>query len=165
MKINIDEAMFNKAIANNNLEVAKFLLDNACPTNYLAYFQNFDATVLDWLNSNGVTLDKHKLHEVINRTKDVTTLTWFIDKGCIVDDKCLNACIKSKNYNMLSWLVETYNVELSVENFKSAIILEDDLLLDYLKKHNCQYNETVVEIAIKNSKKHSIKWLVMNGFF
>lgn len=165
MKINIDEKIFNKSILNEKLEVAQFLLDNSCPTNYLAYLQVFDITILDWLCARGIPFDKQCLHEVAAISGDAIILKWFIDKGAIVDNKCLNACIKGQNYDLFSWFVETYNVGLSVENFKSAILLEDDTLLDYLKKHKCPFDETVVETAIKNSKKYSIKWLVTNGFF
>lgn len=165
MKINIDEALFNKAILNRSLEVAKFLLDNACPVNYLAYLQVFDITILDWLIAKGVPSDKNCLHEVVNKTNDVDVIIWFIEKGTIVDNKCLNACINNQNYTLFSWFIETYNVKLSVDNFKSAVLLEDHTLLDYLKNHDCPFDETVVESAIKNTKKSSIKWLVMNGFF
>ena len=165
MKITIDERTFNKSIASGSMEVANFLLENACPTDYLAYLQIFDTTILDWLYSKGVSLDKRCLHEVIGKCGDAMILAWFIEKGAVVDDKCLNACIKSKQYNLLSWFVEKYDVKLTVDNFKSAILSEDDMLLDYLKQHTCPYDETVLEIALKHSKEISIKWLVANEYF
>ena len=165
MKINIDEKMFNKSIASGSLEVANFLLENSCETSYLAYLQNFDIKILDWLYAKGIPLDKRCLHEVIGKCGDVTILTWFIDKGISVDDKCLNVCIKNKHYELFDLFVGGHKVELTVDNFKSAILSEDYKMLDYLKQQSCPYDESVLEVAIKYSKKFSIKWLVTNGFF
>jgi hypothetical protein len=165
MKINIDESTFNRAIHDNLMEIAKFLLDRACPTDYTSYLQIADISVLNWLYDNGVILSKKCLSEVISTTGDILIIKWFIDKGVVVDDKCLSKCISTNNYELLSYFVEKYDVLLTVENFIAAVSTQDETLLDYLKSRACPFNETVVEYAIKHSKKESIKWLVLNDFF
>lgn len=165
MKINVDERTFNIAIKDNKFEVAEFLLSNSCPVNYLSYFQDFKISTLDWLYSKGIHLDKNCLNEVIYKIQDKEIIKWYIDKGLVTDSKCLDSCITNNHYELFSWFMEKYKVKPTIDNFISAVLSQDIKFLDYLNKINCPYDERLVETAIKNSKKESIKWLVKNNFF
>ena len=165
MKITVDEAVFNKVILSRKFEVATWLLEQGCPTNYMCYLQNLDITILDWLFSTGIAFNKSCLFDVIQKTDDKDIISWFCSKGAIVDSKCVNSCIKNDNLELLEWLMEKNSILLSVENYKEAVSIEDTAFLDYLKLNKCPYDETVIEYALKNSKKQAIKWLVNNDFF
>lgn len=165
MKIHIDEKSFNKAISENKFELAQFLLDNSCPIDTSCYFQDLRIETLEWLKSRGIPLNKHCLKELIIKTDELDIIEWFVDNGVIPDNDCLNSCIDLRNDKLFLWIVEKYNLELSTDNFISAIKTENTSILEYLKSKKCPYDERLVEAAIKYSKRESIKWLVNNGFF
>lgn len=165
MKITVDETVFNKAILQRKLEAAKWLIDQGCPTNHYCYFQILEIDVLNWLFDCGIIIDKDCLFDVIQKTSDREIISWFCSKGVIADSKCVNSCIKSNNLELLEWLMQNNNILLTTDNYKTAISTETSDILDYLKTNACPYDETVLEYALKNSKKESLKWLVHNNFF
>lgn len=165
MKITVDECVFNKAILHGKLEIAHWLLEQGCPTDHYCYLQKMDLNTLNWLFDNGILIDNKCLSNVIQKTSDRGIIQWFCSKGAIVDSSCINSCISNNNISLLKWLIENNNIKLSSDNYKSAINLEDIDILDYLKYKECPYDETVVEFALKKSKKQALKWLVHNDFF
>jgi hypothetical protein len=165
MKITIDESTFNKALSLGKLELADWLIDQGCPSDNLCYIQNFDIKVLEWLNIKNIIVPKSCLSDVIDKTGDMKVVTWFLEKGVLVDMGSLLACIRNERNDLFMILVKKTNLTLGVDAFKTAIMAENLVMLDYLKSINCKSDETLIEISMKYKKKNSLKWLVTNGFF
>jgi hypothetical protein len=165
MKINVDEAVFNKAISHGKLEVAEWLLVNLCPSDDTAYIQNFDLVVLNWLKSKSIPMSPKCLSQVISKTGDEKTVTWFIKNGAIVDNLAIMATIQQKANVLFKKLIQEYKIPLALEAYKTAILSENIEILDYLNKKGCEYDESITELAMKFKKKESLKWLVLNDKF
>lgn len=165
MKINIDEAVFNKVIQAGKLEVAEWLLHHSCPTDDTAYIQNFDLSILNWLKSKDIPMSTKCLSHVISKTSDDNTISWFIKNGAVVDDLAVMSSIQQKANLLFKKLIQEYKISLGAEAFKTAILAENLEILDYLNKKGCQYDESITELAMKHKKKESLKWLVLNDKF
>lgn len=165
MKISIDEAIFNKAIRENKFELAKWLLDVHCPVDKSCYLQNPTIDVLNWLKLNSITPNSYILCEVLEICNDIDVINWFINNNCVVDNKAIQSCIKQNNNELFLSLLEKYNHSLDIEAYKSAIISENIYVLNYLKKNNITISEEIRDYAMKNKKKESIKWMVVNNLF
>lgn len=165
MKINVDESVFNRVILQGKLEIASWLIEQGCPTDHYCYLQKLELVTLNWLFDNGILIDDKCLSNVIEKTSDYDIIQWFCSKGAIVDSSCVNSCISKNNISLLEWLMENNKIKLSSDNYKMAISLEYIDILDYLKYKDCPFDETVIEFALKKSKKQALKWLVHNEFF
>lgn len=163
MKITIDETTFNKAIREGKLELAEWLLKNTCPVDPSVYVQNFDIGVLNWLKTMGVQIPVNCLSEVIDKTGDIDIIRWFETNGAVVNSNSLNSCIRnSRNLLFFEFLKKN---KIPEDAFKVAILSENIEILDFLKTKKVDMNDEVVEIAMKNKKKASLKWLVLNDIF
>lgn len=163
MKVIIDEVVFNKAIAEEKLQLAEWLLENGCPCDDTSYVQNFDILILNWLKSKNIAMSKDCLSNVIDKKADINTINWFIDNGAIVNSDVLISCIRN-NRNEILWNIKR-NIELSSMYYKPAIIAENIEVLDHLLNKNIQMDSSIPEIAMKYGKKASLKWLIKNDLF
>ena len=161
MKVNIDEAIFNKAIKENKLELARWLIDSNCPIDKSCYIQRLQMDTLDWLKDNLISVPITSLWEVIENTDDSNIISWFIKNGCVIDKNALYSCVKKKNALFYEFIKK--NITLDMEIYKVAIISENIEILEYLRKEYIHLlSEEVKDYAMKYKKKLSIKWLVMN---
>jgi hypothetical protein len=165
MKILIDETLINTVVRENKLEVAEWLLTYCCPVNSSVYLQNFSIPVLDWLDSKKIEIDKKCMPNILNSTSNIEVINWFIDKDVELNYDCISTLIKNNNLDMIKLLCEKYSVSLHDKNYIVACLQENIEILDYLKSKGCPYSQNVLETCLKQSKKHAIKWLVMNNFF
>jgi len=166
MKITVDESTINKAIKNGKLELAEWLILNNCPVDDTVYVQNLDIKVLEWLKSQGIQMSKKCLSNVLCMTTvEPKIVSWFIENGAIVDKNTVLSCISNHLSELFKRFVEQYNIPLTIEYFKEAVISENLTILDYLKEQNCPFDDSVVESAMKHCKKNSLKWLVINNKF
>lgn len=166
MKINIDETVFNKAIKENKMELAEWLLAGNCPIDSQScYLQNFNIEVLEWIKNKRVEIPKDILPNVINLTHEQTVLEWFISNGVECDNNATQICIKQNSLPLLQFLHQKYNVALNAGNYTQAVLLENTEILDYLLKNNCEYSSEVLERALREMKKISVKWLANAEFF
>lgn len=165
MKIFIDEKVFNQAIKEGKLELAEWLIEQNCPRDSSAYLQNMDITVLKWLYSKGVEIDRGCMYNVVKVCDDEETIKWFIDKGVAIDASAINACIKLKDISYVMDFLTKYDVKLNSTNYEIAIMTENIPVLNLLKQTNCPYDKNITEKALKYCKKRSVKWLVENDLF
>lgn len=162
MKVTIDASTFNKAIRQGKLELAEWLITNSCPVDSSVYIQNFDITILHWLKSKDIQIPKNCLSDVIDKTGDLDVIKWFQKNGAIINSNCLNSCIRnSRNTLFFEFLQKN---KIPDDAFKVAILSENIQILDFLKE-KIKIDEEIVEIAMKNKKKESLKWLVLNDLF
>lgn len=165
MKITVDEGTFNKAIFDSKLELANWLLINTCPYDQSVYVQNFNIRVLNWLKSKDIIVPKNCLSNVIDKTSDQNVINWFLSNGVDISKASLNACIRNGRNELLTYLIAQSGLILDIDSYKTAIISENIVILDILKSSGVEIDDTIVEIALKNKKKNSIKWLVLNNLF
>jgi hypothetical protein len=165
MKVTIDESTFNKAISEGKLELANWLLLNSCPYDSSVYVQNLSLQVLNWLKSKDIDIPKNCLADVIDKSSDLTVINWFVSNGVFVNHSSLNSCIRNKKNELLFHLMGQSNLTLNYESFKTAILAENIEVLDYLKTGTLTVDENITELAMKNKKKLSLKWLVLNNLF
>lgn len=165
MKVIIDEAVFNKAIAEEKLELAEWLLENNCPCDDIAYVQNFNIQVLEWLQQKHIPMSKECLGYVIDKTDDLLTINWFIKNGATINQDSLQSCIRN-NRNEIFWsLLKKTKISLNKDYFRTAIMSENIEVLNYLFQNEIKCDEEIVELAMKNKKKNSLKWLIKNDLF
>lgn len=164
-KISVDETTFNKAVMQGKLEVAEWLFEIGCPVNSTAYFQNMNIEVLYWLLQKNIIVDEGSLQYAIEKTSNLDILKWFIDQGVDVDCAAINSCMRNNKLELLDYLLLNYQVSLTSDNYCKAVVIENIGILDILKRHSCPFSEDVINIAMKHSKKLSLKWLLENGFF
>ena len=162
MKITIDEIVFNRAIYSGKLELAQWLLDNGCPTAESAYIQNLNLDVLKWLKQSNILMSPSCLSQVIRKTTDKDIIIWFLNNGAVVDKETIFSCIESGANSLFKNFIDSSKIKLTIEDFRVAVLSENIEILDYLKNSGCEYNEEIVELAMKHKKKKSIKWLVLN---
>jgi hypothetical protein len=165
MKITVDEGTFNKAIFDGKLELANWLLQNTCPYDQSVYVQNFNIQVLNWLKSKDILVPKNCLSSVIDKTSDQNVINWFLSNGVTIDKASLNACIRNSRNELLTYLITQSGLSLDIDSYKTAILSENIVVLDRIKVLGIEIDDTIVEIALKNKKKNSIKWLVLNNLF
>lgn len=165
MKIIIDETTFNKAIEKEKLQLAEWLLENNCPFNDTAYLQKFDIKILNWLKANHIPMTKDTLANVIDKTGDISIISWFMENGAEVNNNSLKSCIRN-NKNQILWLLsKKIKMVLDSEYPKIAVLAENIEILDYLLQNGVKFTEEIHDIAMKNKKKQSIKWLINNNLF
>jgi hypothetical protein len=164
MKIFIDDFTFNEAIKHGKLEVAEWLLLNNCPVRSSAYLQKLEIPTIEWLYNHNVKLEKFLLSNVIESTNSEEVIRWFIDRGVPVTTECVNSCIRTKEQDYTRKFILEHKAKLSYSNYELAVLLENIEMLDLLKDLNCPFEDSVIEKALKYSKKKSIKWLVDSGF-
>jgi hypothetical protein len=160
MKVTIDEVVFNKAIYLGKLELAEWLLDNGCPTNESAYIQNFSPEVLNWLKKRDIPMMETCLSQVLRKTSDEDTVSWFMRNGCKITTNSILACIETKANKLFHKFIQMDNPILNIESYKVAILSENIEILNYLYESKVDIDDVISELAMKNKKKESIKWLV-----
>lgn len=165
MKITVDEGIFNKAIFDGKLELANWLLLNNCPYDQSVYVQNFNIQVLNWLKSKDILVPKGCLSDVIDKTSDQNVINWFLSNGVTINKASLNACIRNKRNELLTYLIAQSGSSLDIDSYKTAILSENIVILDILKSSGIEIDETIVELAMKMKKKISLKWLALNDLF
>lgn len=161
MKVTIDETIFNKAIKENKLELAKWLLDMQCPTDKSCYLQRLQLDTLNWLKFNAISIPPNLLHEIIENTSDYEIVQWFIKNDCKMDKNSLYSCIKTKNNELFFKFIK--NIKIDSEAYKVALISENIEILEYLRRDHLELlNEEMKDYALKHKRKESIRWLVLN---
>lgn len=162
MKITIDETVFNRAIHSGKLELAQWLLDNGCPTTDSVYIQNFNLDVLNWLKQRNITVPSSCLSQVIRKTTQQNIINWFLNNGSIINKETILSCIEAGANSLFKDFTDSTKIKLTIDDYKVALLSENIEILDYLNELECDFNEEMVELAIKHKKKKSIKWLVLN---
>ena len=165
MKVIIDKNLFNKSIAETKLQLAEWLLDHNCPYDDTSYLQNFNLEILGWLKSKNIAMSKNCLSNVIDKTIDKVIIEWFIKNGAVINSESFHSCIRNSSNENLWDLLKRSKLNLTIDHLKTAILYENIEVLDYIYGKGIRPDETIIEVAMKNQKRISLKWLIKNNLF
>jgi hypothetical protein len=161
MKITITELILNKAVKEEKLELANWLIEMQCPYNDTVYCSNFKISVLDWLKLKGLFFTNKILSVAIESNCSLESINWFLNNGAQINKDAIISAIRMNKQQILDLLISKNKVVLGKQELNVAVISGNTSTIQLLKN---LIDDDIIESAIKNKNKDSIRWLVLNNY-
>ena len=158
------------AIRRNKSSVVKYLYNDCCEFNRLAYseaIRNNNFKIVRWLKRRRISLST-KAFSTAAESGNLKILEWLKKKKCPWDHKCLNSAIKSMNISVIKfvidngcdWDIDTFNYACEIGNLECVKYLYSIAFNDLSKPW---WNSNTASIAAKNGHLHILKFLREKG--
>jgi len=132
-----DKETVGIAIANNRIDVVKYLCENGCP----------------WDNDSALIASAHGHNQI---------LTYLLSIGCIPASDCINNAIVHDRLECFE-LLHKNGCELTSDAFKHAADSNRLVYLKYLCKNGCAYDEMTTSYSASVNSLECLKYLCEVG--